>query len=148
LNDFVDYSDKDKLLINWYRIMVGRYDLLIVEEEEAPHVNNENDEIPPPPPIFHDGVHPTLVQFMGVITRQFTEVISRMSQLAAPVERIGCSMCDFIDQQFRTFNLTQGHTLAKAWISAIQLLYDTLKCTNEERLTYTVFRLTGEALKW
>jgi hypothetical protein len=56
--------------------MVGRNDLPAVEEEGAPHVNNENDEIPPPPPppIFHDGIHPTLAQFMGDITRQFTDV--------------------------------------------------------------------------
>ncbi|XP_059451000.1 uncharacterized protein LOC132181784 [Corylus avellana] len=71
-----------------------------------------------------------------------------MSQPTAPVERIGCSMRDFTDQQFRTFNGTQGHTVVEAWISDIQLLHDTLKCTNEEKLTYTVLRLTGEALKW
>jgi hypothetical protein len=71
-----------------------------------------------------------------------------MSQPVAPVESIGCSMRDFIDQQFRTFNGTQVHTVAEAWISDIQLLHDTLKCTNEERLKYTVLRLTGEALKW
>jgi hypothetical protein len=150
LNDFIDCSDKDKSLIHWYRIMVGRNDLSAVAEEGAPHVNNENEGIPPPPPppIFHDGIHPTLAQFMGDITRQFTEAISRMSQPVAPTERIGCSMRDFTDQQFRTFNGTQGHTVAEAWISDIQLLHGTLKCTNEERLKYTVLRLTGEALKW
>ena len=81
MNDFIDCFDKDKLLINWYRIMVGRDDLPAVVEEGAPHVNNENEEIPPPPPppIFHDGIHPTLVQFMGDITRQFTEAIPRRS---------------------------------------------------------------------
>ena len=86
--------------------MVERYDLSAVKEEEVPHVNNENDEIPPPPPppIFHDGVYPTLVQFMGDITRQFTEAISRMSQLVALVGHISCSMRDFTNQQFRTFN--------------------------------------------
>jgi hypothetical protein len=92
--------------------MVGGYDLPAVVEEGAPHVNNENNEIPPP--IFHDGVHPTLVQFMGDITRQFTEAISRMSQPVAPIKCIGCSMRDFTDQQFRTFNGTQGHTVAEA----------------------------------
>ena len=63
LNDFVDCSNKDKSLINYYRIIVGRYDFPAVKEGEAPHGNNENDEIPPLPlpPIFHDGVHPTLV---------------------------------------------------------------------------------------
>jgi hypothetical protein len=71
-----------------------------------------------------------------------------MSQPVALVEHIGCSMRDFTGQQFRTFNGTQGHTVAEAWISNIQLLHDTLKCTNEERLTYTILRLTGEALKW
>jgi hypothetical protein len=116
--------------------MVGGYNLPAIVEEGASHVNNENNEIPPPPPIFHDGIHPTLVQFMGDITRQFTEAISRMSQPIAPVERIGCSMRDFTNQQFCTFNWTQGHTVAEAWISNIQLLNDTLKCRNEERLKY------------
>jgi hypothetical protein len=150
LNDFIDCSDKDKSLINWYRIMVGRNDLPAVEEEEAPHINNENKEIPPlpPPPIFHDGIHLTLVQFMGDITRQFMEAISRMSQPVAQVEHIGCSMRDFTDQQFHTFNGTQEHTVTEAWISDIQLLHDTLKCMNEKRLKHTVLRLTGEALKW
>jgi hypothetical protein len=55
--------------------MVRRRGLPTVEEDEAPYVNNGNDEIPPPPPVFHDGVHPTLIQFMGDITRQFTEAI-------------------------------------------------------------------------
>jgi hypothetical protein len=92
--------------------MVGRNDPPVGEEEGAPHVNNENEEIPPPPPpsppppIFHDGIHPTLAQFMGDITRQFTEAISRMSQPIVPVEHIGCSMRDFTNQQFRTFNGT------------------------------------------
>ena len=74
--------------------MVGRNDLPVVAEEGAPHVNNENEGIPPPPPppIFHDSIHPTLAQFMGDITKQFTEAISRMSQPVAPTERIGCSM--------------------------------------------------------
>jgi hypothetical protein len=117
-------------------------------EEVAPHVNNDNDKIPPPPPIFHDGIHQTLAQFMGDITRQFTEAISQMSQPVAPIERIGCSMHDFTNQQFHIFNGTQGHTVAEAWISDIQLLHDTLKCTNEEMLKYTVLMLTGEALKW
>ena len=128
--------------------MVRRCGLPIVEEDEAPYFNNDNDEIPPPPPVIHDGIHPTLVQFMGDITRQFTEAISQMSQLVAPVEGIGCLMRDFMGQQFHTFNGTQGHTVAEAWILDIQLLHDTLKCTNEERLTYTVLRLTSEALKW
>jgi hypothetical protein len=79
--------------------MVGRYDLLTIEEGEAPHANNENDVISPPPrpppPIFRDGVHPTLVQFIGDITRQFMEAISRMSQPASSIERIGCSVRDF-----------------------------------------------------
>ena len=56
--------------------MVRRYDLHAVKEEKAPHFNNDNDEILLPPPVFHDGVHPTLVQFMGDITRQFTKAIS------------------------------------------------------------------------
>jgi hypothetical protein len=41
-----------------------------------------------------------------------------------------------------------GLNVAEAWISNIQLLHDTLNCTNEKRLTYTILMITGEALKW
>ena len=64
---------------------------------------------------------------MGHITRQFTEAISQMSQPAVPVERISCSMHDFIDHQFRAFNGTQGHTIAEAWTTDVQLLHGTLQ---------------------
>jgi len=111
---------------------------------------NRDDEFPPPPPPppFSDGVNLALAQFLAKTTRQFAEVVARIPQPVGRFEQVGCSMRDFASQQFRLFDGTQGPLVAKAWITNIQLLHETLGCTDEQKVRYTGLRITNEAAKW
>jgi hypothetical protein len=52
-----------------------------------------------------------------------------------------------ISQQNRTFDGTQGSLVADAWIIDIQLLHETLGCTDEQKVRYTGLRITDEAAR-
>lgn len=38
--------------------------------------------------------------------------------------------------------------MAEAWLTDIKVLYDTLGCTDEQKVSYVVLRLTDEAGRW
>ncbi|XP_062151919.1 uncharacterized protein LOC133860302 [Alnus glutinosa] len=110
--------------------------------------NNRDNEVPPPPPPFNDGVSSALVQFMAETTKQFAEVVARIPQPAGREAQVGCSMRDFASQQFRLFDGMQEPLAAEAWISDITLLHETLGCTEEQKVNYTILRFTDEASRW
>jgi hypothetical protein len=85
---------------------------------------------------------------MAETIRQFAEVVARIPQHVGRFEQVGCSMCDFASQQFRLFDGTQGPLVAEAWITDIQLLHETLSCTDEQNIRYTGLRITDEAARW
>ncbi|XP_062164975.1 uncharacterized protein LOC133871563 [Alnus glutinosa] len=110
--------------------------------------SNRDNEFPPPPPPFNDGVSSALAQFMAETTRQFAEVVARIPQPAGREAQVGCSMRDFASQQFRLFDGMQEPLAVEAWISDITLLHETLGCTEEQKVNYTILRFTDEASKW
>jgi hypothetical protein len=108
------------------------------------HHENGNRRIPPPP--FYDGVHPALLQFMADTTRDFTEVITRISQ---PIEQTGyCSIHDFSSYNFRSFESVEGPNVAEAWLTDIEVLFNILGCTNEQRVQCIGLKLIGETGRW
>jgi len=132
-------------LMRWYRIMAPRHYPVRNENYGNHRRGNRDDEFPPPPPPFNDGVHPALAQFMAETTWQFAEVVARIPQPAGRLEQVGCSLRDFASQQFRLFDGTQGPLVAEAWITNIQLLHETLGCTDVQKVRYTGLRITDEA---
>jgi hypothetical protein len=135
-------------LMRWYIIMAPRRYPVRNENYGNHRHGNHDDEFPPPPPPFNDGVNPALAQFMAETTRQFAEVVARIPQLAGRLEQVGCSLRDFAGQQFRLFDGTQGPLVAEAWITDIQLLHETLGCTDEHKVRYTGLRITDESARW
>ena len=111
--------------------------------QEAPHFENSDGELPPPPPPppFYDGVHPALAQFMADTTRHFAEVVARIPQPIERGEHLGCSIRDFANQHFRIFDGTQGPLVAEAWITDLQLLLETIGCTDDQKVRYAGLKL-------
>jgi hypothetical protein len=80
--------------------------------------------------------------------RHFVDAVSRIPQPAERVERIGCSHHGFSNYHFRTFEGTEGPNVAEAWLTDIDVLFNTLECTDEQKVRYVQLQLTGEAGRW
>jgi hypothetical protein len=111
---------------------------------------NGEEELPPPPPPppLNDRIHPALVQFMADTTCHLVEVISQIPRPNERVEPIGCSLLDFSSYHFRTFEGIEGPNATKAWLTDIDVLFNTLGCTDEQKVRYIGLQLTGEAGRW
>jgi hypothetical protein len=107
---------------------------------------NGEEELPPPP--YNDGIHPTLVQFIANAIRHLIEAISRIPRPNERAEPIGCSLRDFASYHFRTFERTEGPNAAEAWLTNIDVLFNTLGCTDEHKVWYIALQLMGEAGRW
>lgn len=105
---------------------------------EAHRYENGDDDLPSPPssPPFNDGIHPTLVQFMADTTRHLAEAISWIPRPKERVEPTGCSLRDFSSYHFRTFEGIEWPNAAKAWLMDIDVLFNTLGCTDEQKVRY------------
>jgi hypothetical protein len=90
-----------------------RYPVRNENYENHRHDNRDDKFLPPPLP-FIDGVNPAIAQSMAETTRQFAEVVARISQPVSRFEQVGCSMSEFASQQFRLFDGTQGSLVAEA----------------------------------
>ncbi|XP_062150625.1 uncharacterized protein LOC133859294 [Alnus glutinosa] len=114
------------------------------KNQDKHHHGNGNGRIPPPPPQFYEA----LIQFMADTSRQLAETIAQMPQPNNQAEPLGCSLRDFASHNFRSFEGIEGPNAAEAWLTDIEVLYDTLGCTDEQKVSYVVLRLTGEAGRW
>jgi hypothetical protein len=129
-----------------YRIMPPRCRPLC---DFNPHpIENGEEELPPPPPPFNDGIHPVLVQIMADTTRHLVEAISWIPRPNERIEPIGCSLRDFSSYHFQTFEGIEWPNAAEAWLMDIDVLVDTLGCTDEQKVRYIGLQLTGEAGRW
>jgi hypothetical protein len=133
-----------------YRIMPPRRRPLCDFNQDPCHDENGDEELPPPPPPpqFNDGIHPALVQFMADMTRNFAEAVSRIPRPNERVEPIGCSLRDFSSYHFQTFEGIEVPNVAEAWLTDIDVLFNTLGCTDEQKVLYIGLQLTSEAERW
>ncbi|XP_062161924.1 uncharacterized protein LOC133868950 [Alnus glutinosa] len=60
----------------------------------------------------------------------------------------GCSLRDFSSYHFRSFECIEGPNAAEAWLTDIEVLFDTLSCTDEQKVRYVRLKLTREAGQW
>ncbi|XP_062151105.1 uncharacterized protein LOC133859644 [Alnus glutinosa] len=111
---------------------------------------NGEEELPPPPPPppYNDGIHPILVQFITDATRHLVKAISRIPRPNERAKPIGCSLRDFASYHFRTFERTEGSNAAEARHTNINVLFNTLGCTDEHKVRYIALQLMGEAGRW
>jgi hypothetical protein len=65
-----------------------------------------------------------------------------------PVEGTGCSLKDFCSHHWKSFDGKGDHTSAENWLNDVVELLATLGCTNEQKVAYAAYKLTGEAKRW
>jgi hypothetical protein len=117
--------------------------------DPRPDENGEGElPPPPPPPPYNDGIHPALIQFIVDTTRHFTEAISQIPQPNERAEPIGCSLCDFASYHFQNFEGTEGPNATEAWLTDIDVLFNTLGYTDEQKVRFIALQLAGETGRW
>jgi hypothetical protein len=102
------------------------------KNQDEHHHENGNGRIPPPPPPSQ--FYEAWIQFMVDTSRQFAEAIARVPQPNNQVEPLGCSLGDFSSHNFRSFEGVEGPRAAEAWLTDIEVLFNILSCTNEQRV--------------
>jgi hypothetical protein len=65
-----------------------------------------------------------------------------------PVEGTRCSLKDFYSHHSESFDKKGDHTSAENWLNDVEELLATLRCTNEQKVAYTTYKLTGEGKRW
>jgi hypothetical protein len=76
---------------------------------------------------------------------QFISTIDCDRVARQPVESIGCSLKDFCSQHSESFDGKGNHINAENWLNDVEELLATLGCTNEQKVAYAAYKLTGKA---
>jgi hypothetical protein len=79
---------------------------------------------------------------------QLVSAIDRDRVARQPVEGIGCSLKDFCSHHSESFDGKGDHTSAENWLNDVEELLATLGCTNEQKVAYAAYKLTGEGKRW
>jgi len=58
------------------------------------------------------------------------------------------ALLDFSSYHFHSFEGIEGPNAAEALLTNIDVLYNTLGCTDKQRVRYIGLKLTGEAGRW
>jgi hypothetical protein len=65
-----------------------------------------------------------------------------------PAEGTGCSLKDFYSHHSESFDGRGYHISPENWLNDVEELLATLGCTNEQKMAYAAYKLTGEAKRW
>jgi hypothetical protein len=65
-----------------------------------------------------------------------------------PAEGTGCSLKDFCSHHSESFDGRGDHISPENWLNDVEELLATLGCTNEQKMAYAAYKLTGEAKRW
>jgi hypothetical protein len=79
---------------------------------------------------------------------QLVSAIDRDRVARQPIEGTGCSLKDFCSHHSKSFDWKGDHTSAKNWLNDVEELLATLRCTNEQKVAYAAYKLTGKAKHW
>jgi hypothetical protein len=79
---------------------------------------------------------------------QLVLAIDRDRVARQPAEGTGCSLKDFCSHHSESFDGKGDHTNAENWLNDVEELLTTLGCTNEQKVAYAAYKLTGEAKRW
>jgi hypothetical protein len=64
------------------------------------------------------------------------------------IEWVGCYLKDFCSHHSKSFDGRGDHIRAENWLNDVEELLATLGCTNEKKVAYAAYKLTGEARRW
>jgi hypothetical protein len=59
-------------------------------------------------------------------------------------EGTGCSLKDFCSHHLESFDGRGDHIRVENWLNDVEELLATLGCTNEQKVAYATYKLTGE----
>jgi hypothetical protein len=103
-------------------------------------------------------VHIESVDIPVEVTLLGSQVMEAIGQLVSaidpdrvarqPVEGTGCSLKDFYSHHSESFDEKGDHTSVENWLNDVEELLATLGCTNEQKVAYVAYKLTGEAKCW
>jgi hypothetical protein len=62
-----------------------------------------------------------------------------------PAEGTRCSLKDFCSHHSKSFDESGDHIRAENWLSDMEELLATSGCTNDQKVAYVAYKLTGEA---
>jgi hypothetical protein len=79
---------------------------------------------------------------------QLVSAIDRDRVARQPVEGTRCSLKDFYSHRSESFDRKGDHISAENWLNDVEELLATLGCTNEQKVAYATYKLTGEAKRW
>jgi hypothetical protein len=65
-----------------------------------------------------------------------------------PTERIGCSLKHFYSHHSESFDERGDNIHAENWLNDMEELLATVGCTNEQKVAYAAYKLTGEVKRW
>jgi hypothetical protein len=65
-----------------------------------------------------------------------------------PTERIGCSLKHFYSHHSESFDGRGDDIHAENWLNDMEELLATVGCTNEQKVAYAAYKLTGEVKRW
>ncbi|XP_040987697.1 uncharacterized protein LOC121235419 [Juglans microcarpa x Juglans regia] len=74
--------------------------------------------------------------------------VQNVGGLNAGNEEDGCTIEQFNQMHPPTFDGRGDPTLAKDWIQEFEVILRVLNCTDEQKILYSAFKLTGEAKRW
>jgi hypothetical protein len=109
--------------------------------------------------IGEESVHPELVDIpVEELTLPGSQVMEAIGQLVSAIDRervarqlvegTGCSLKDFCSHHWESFDGKCNYTSAENWLNNVEELLATLGCTNEQKVAYAAYKLTGEAKRW
>jgi hypothetical protein len=109
--------------------------------------------------IGEGSVHPEFVDIpIDKTTLLGSQVMEAIGQLVSainhdrvarqPAEGIECSLKDFCSHHSESFDGRGDHISAENWLNDVEELLATLRCTNEQKVAYATYNLTGEAKRW
>jgi hypothetical protein len=79
---------------------------------------------------------------------QLVSAIDRDRVTRQPAKGIGCSLKDFYSHHSKSFDGRGDHISAENWLNDLEELLATFECTNDQKVAYTAYKLTGEAKHW
>lgn len=81
---------------------------------------------------------------MLVSISQLVTAVAHETEARQPVVGKGCPLKNFCSHSFDSFDKTSDHVSAEKWLNDMEELLETIGCTNEQKVTYTAFKLNGE----
>ena len=87
---------------------------------------------------------PPISQVMDTIS-QLVSTLDHDKVARQPIEGTRCSLKDFCSHHSKSFDGKGDHISVESWLNDVEELLATTKCTNEQKVAYTTYKLTGEA---